>query len=90
MKTGNIVNDASQFCSEIHFFPYAKLIKFSNMFYVLELTSDTLESFRNSFSKDPKNLFSQNVVSRSDPLETCLQRKTLETTNHVYSHKVIN
>ena len=55
---------------------------------ILELTSDTLEIFRNSFSKDPKNLFAQNVVSRSDPLETCLQRKTLETTNHVYSHKV--
>ena len=55
---------------------------------ISELTSDTLETFRNSFSKDPKNLFAQNVVSRSDPLETCLQRKTLETTNHVYSHKV--
>ena len=54
----------------------------------LELTSDTLESFRNSFAKGPKNAFAQNVVARSDPLETCLQRKTLETSNHIYSHKV--
>lgn len=53
-----------------------------------ELTSDTLDSFRSSFGKDKKNLFAQNVVSRSDPLEACLQRKTLEITNHVYSHKV--
>ena len=53
------------------------------------LTSDTLDSFRSSFGKDKKNLFAQNVVSRSDPLEACLQRKTLEITNHVYSHKVI-
>jgi len=53
-----------------------------------ELTSDTLESFRNSFAKGPKNAFAQNVVARSDPLETCLQRKTLETSNHIYSHKV--
>lgn len=31
----------------------------------------------------------QNMVSRSDPMEACLQRRTIETFNHVFSHKVI-
>jgi len=51
------------------------------------LTSEVLDEFRSAFDKNPKNQFSQNVVTKHDPLEACLRRKTLETTNHVYTHK---
>ena len=51
------------------------------------LTADVIDDFRSAFESDPKNRFSQNVVTKHDPLESCLTRKTLETTNHVYTHK---
>jgi len=51
------------------------------------LTADVIDEFRSAFESDPKNRFSQNVVTKHDPLESCLTRKTLETTNHVYTHK---
>lgn len=51
------------------------------------LTGDVIDGFRTSFESDPKNRLSQNVVTKHDPLDSCLTRKTLETTNHVFTHK---
>ena len=47
-----------------------------------------METLREEFYADDKNRFALNVVSRSDPLEACLSRLALETTNHVFNHKV--
>ena len=52
------------------------------------LTPETLDEFRSNFDANAKNQLSQNVVTKHDPLESCLKRKVLETTNHVYTHKV--
>lgn len=52
-----------------------------------KLSIDALESFQEHFREDPKNLLAQNVISRADPLDSCLQRKGLEP-NHIFSHKV--
>ena len=57
------------------------------MFCCLALTTEILDEFRASFDENPKNQLAQNVVTKHDPLESCLRRKTLETTNHVYTHK---
>jgi len=51
------------------------------------LTSEVLDEFRSTFDASPKNQLCQNVVTKQDPLEACLRRKVLETTNHVYTHK---
>lgn len=55
---------------------------------IAALTTEKLADFRTQFSSDEKTIFAQNVVSRSDPLETCLSRKALEAARHIYSHKV--
>merc|ERR1719412_1575728 len=52
-----------------------------------ELSREKLESFHEDFCNDPKNLLAQNIISRADPLDSCLQRKGLEL-NHIFSHKV--
>ena len=56
--------------------------------FITELTSNEMETLREEFYADDKNRFALNVVSRSDPLEACLSRLALETTNHVFNHKV--
>ena len=53
-----------------------------------ELTSVRMEELREDFYKDDKNRLAQNVVSRSDPLETCMSRITIESNHHVFNHKV--
>ena len=40
-----------------------------------ELTEEVLAALRNDFYADDKNRLAQNVCSRSDPLEACLQRR---------------
>lgn len=52
------------------------------------LTKDLLNQFRSKFYAEPRNLQAQNVCSRMDLLEACLSRKAVETTNHVYQHKI--
>lgn len=52
------------------------------------ITQDKLDKWRQNFYDEPKNLLAQNVCSRFDPFEVCLSRKCLETTNHVFTHKV--
>jgi len=53
-----------------------------------ELTEEVLAALRNDFYADDKNRLAQNVCSRSDPLEACLQRRCLEECVHIYNHKV--
>jgi len=52
------------------------------------LTEDRLDALRAQFRGDAKTQLAQNVVSRSDPLETCLTRRAIQTAKHVFSHKV--
>ena len=47
-----------------------------------------MEGLREEFYKDDKNRLAQNVVSRSDPLETCMSRICIEETQHVFNNKV--
>ena len=47
-----------------------------------------MEDFREDFYKDDKNRFAQNVISRNDPLETCMKRVAIEETHHCFNHKV--
>lgn len=43
---------------------------------------------RERFYASDRNRLAQNVCSRSDPLEACLNRRCIEERSHVYSHKV--
>jgi len=54
----------------------------------LTLTPEILDTFFEKFYSDSKNVLSQNVCTRFDPLELCLSRKRLEETQHVFTHKV--
>ena len=47
-----------------------------------------MDELREEFYKDDKNRLAQNVVSRSDPLETCMSRISIEETQHVFNNKV--
>lgn len=52
------------------------------------ITQEKLDKWRQDFYSEPKNVLAQNVCSRFDPFDVCLSRKCLETTNHVFTHKV--
>ena len=52
------------------------------------LSSSQLCRMKTSFRCDTKNLLIQNICSRYDPLDVSLDKKVLERTNHVYTHKV--
>lgn len=52
------------------------------------LNNEVLDKFRSDFYRNEKNVLAQNVVSRIDPFEACLSRKTLEETQHVFDHKI--
>lgn len=52
------------------------------------LTKDIVNQLRSKFFADPHNLQAQNVCSRVDPLEACISRQTVQSTNHVYQHKI--
>lgn len=47
-----------------------------------------IAGWRKKFYACPKNRLAQNVCSRVDPFEVCLSRQTIETTQHVFQHKV--
>jgi len=53
-----------------------------------QLTTDILGDFHKEFVENSKHLFAQNVISRADPFETCIQRKVLERSSPVFTHKV--
>lgn len=52
------------------------------------LSKDILSQIRSKFYADPRNLQAQNVCVRVDPFEACLSRKAVESTNHVFQHKI--
>lgn len=52
------------------------------------LSTGILNEFRDKFYNNERNIQAQNVCVRSDPLESCLSRKNLEQTNHIFQHKV--
>lgn len=47
-----------------------------------------MDKYRQSFYENDKNVFAQNVCSRTDPFDVCLSRKALEETSHVYEFKI--
>lgn len=53
-----------------------------------QLTEEVLAALRSGFYADDKNRLAQNVCSRSDPLDVCLQRRCLENSVHIFNHKV--
>lgn len=56
---------------------------------VLGLSLDELNTLREEFFTDDKNLLGQNACTRADPMEVCTSRRRLqEGTQHVFEHKV--
>jgi len=53
-----------------------------------ELTAEITEGFKQDFYSTNQNRLAQNVCTRSDPLEACLNRRSLETNVHIYNRKV--
>lgn len=64
-------------------------IKNPHFFFTAPLSLETLNKWRNEFFDDSKNILAQNVCSRIDPFEACLSRTVMESTQHVFNHKVI-
>jgi len=54
------------------------------------LSPDILQTLRNNFNDDPKNVLAQNVCTRIDPFDVCLSRKHIAETQHAFTHKVRN
>ena len=52
------------------------------------LSKEETNRYREEFYSSEKNRLAQNVVSKTDPLEACLNRLTIDASNHVFSHKV--
>lgn len=53
-----------------------------------ELTAEIMDGFKQDFFSSDQNRLAQNVCTRSDPLEACLTRRSLETNVHIYNSKV--
>uniref|UniRef100_A0ABD2W3X4 Bleomycin hydrolase n=1 Tax=Trichogramma kaykai TaxID=54128 RepID=A0ABD2W3X4_9HYME len=52
------------------------------------LTKEVVAQLRRKFYDEPRNIQSQNVCSRLDPIEACISRKAYEASNHVFQHKI--
>lgn len=52
------------------------------------LTPDILKTFRKNFESNSKNILALTACAKVDPYDICLQRKVVETTCHVFQHKV--
>lgn len=52
------------------------------------LNTQQISQIQTAFNCDPKNQLSQNLGTRNDLLDLCLDRQVVEKTNHVFSHKV--
>lgn len=52
------------------------------------IAKNILAQFRENFQADPKNRLAQNVCVTQNPLDVLRKRSTVETTSHVFSHKV--
>ena len=55
----------------------------------LGIPEKTLSQFRSHFLGDPKNVLSQNVCTKQNPLDVLRKRSVEEETFHVFTHKVI-
>ncbi len=62
---------------------YSRIMSFSTA-----LTPDSISKFRARFVDEDRFRLAQNLVSKSDPLDACLTRKAVESTNHVFNTKV--
>jgi len=51
------------------------------------LSSELLKCMRATFLKDAKNVLAQNACVGRDPLEICVKRSALQTTQHVFNVK---
>ena len=49
-----------------------------------------ISQLRKTFLDSAKNVLAQNVCTQQDPLLMCIQRSKLQSTQHVFSHKVKN
>lgn len=59
------------------------------MHFRLEPISEAMVSgWRSKFYSCPKNRLAQNVCSRVDPFEVCISREVVESTQHVFAHRV--
>jgi len=49
-----------------------------------------INQLRKTFLDNAKNVLAQNVCTQQDPLLMCIQRSKVQSTQHVFSHKVKN
>ncbi|KAM4700807.1 bleomycin hydrolase [Discoglossus pictus] len=52
------------------------------------LTLEKIATFRKKVKSEPRFLLAQNVATCTDPLEVCLQRKTVQDSVHVFQHTI--
>jgi bleomycin hydrolase len=52
------------------------------------LNNQQIAEIQTAFNCDPKNQLTQNLGTRTDLLDLCLDRQIIEKTNHVFNHKV--
>lgn len=53
------------------------------------MQQEAISQWKKSFNDNPKNLLAQNVCARNDPFELSISKRHLQSTNHVFTHKVI-
>lgn len=58
------------------------------IFSIEPLSLETLAKFQKDFYSDAKNVLAQNVCTRFDPFEVCINKKQTESSLHVYNIKV--
>ncbi|GAB0087852.1 Bleomycin hydrolase [Sergentomyia squamirostris] len=58
--------------------------------FPVPITHENCANWRDEFYKCQKNVLAQNICSRHDPFDVSLSRRTLETIQHVFTHKVEN
>ncbi|KAJ8913691.1 hypothetical protein NQ315_007408 [Exocentrus adspersus] len=52
------------------------------------LSETVVDAFKKDFYAQEKNILAQNVCSKGDPFDAAISRRTLEDTQHVFSHKI--
>lgn len=63
-------------------------LSLSLSFFAVELSQYQITAYKKNFYDDSKNVLAQNVCSRIDPFDACISRSAVETTQHVFAHKV--
>ncbi|XP_033123522.1 bleomycin hydrolase-like isoform X1 [Anneissia japonica] len=53
-----------------------------------EITNAIIKKFQTAFLAEPKNRLAQNVVTKYDPLEVCMDHTESQTVSHAYTYKV--